>query len=87
MHLTSGAFFGTYQKGRKAARNGQPKSACPYEDKRGGRFSHIITYSRSFISFWEDGLDDETSGKPDRYSVRPKDVPDRSDGSGNSHQI
>lgn len=70
MHLTTPAFFGTYQKGRKAARDGLPKSHCPYDDKRGGQHGQIITYSRSFISFWEDGWDDETAKKPDRYGKK-----------------
>ncbi len=72
IHLTTPAFFGTYQKGRAAARAGQSKDTCPYEDKRGGHHGQVITYSRSFISFWCDGWDDEKAGKPDRYGKRPK---------------
>jgi len=49
----SPAMRGAYFKGAKAAHAGQGDDACPYRDKRNdtGR----LTWSRAFISAWEDG--------------------------------
>lgn len=47
------ALLGSFKKGVLAHRGGQPIEACPYRDKRkpDGRLS----WSRSFISAWQDG--------------------------------
>lgn len=51
----SKALEGAKRKGREARAAGLPESACPYEDKRGGRHGQIITYSRAFIRAWLEG--------------------------------
>ena len=47
------AWRGAFNKGRKAAANGEPESACPYEDKR--KDCGRLTWSRAFIAAWRDG--------------------------------
>jgi len=53
---TSRAFRGAYYKGLRARMDGEPKSACPYEDKR--KPSGRLSWSRAFIRAWNDGWDD-----------------------------
>jgi len=45
---------GAFRKGREARRRGEPKSACPYEDKRDS-YKNSVTFSRSFILAWNEG--------------------------------
>lgn len=47
------AHAGAWKKGRKAALEGKPRSACPYEDHR--KYDGRLTFSRSFIAAWDDG--------------------------------
>lgn len=42
------AFLGAYNKGRKAYLDHGEKAKCPYADKRGGKYDHVITFSRAF---------------------------------------
>lgn len=51
------ALDGAERKGREAFRAGKPRSACPYEDKR-GHWHNMITWSRAFITAWNDGWDE-----------------------------
>jgi hypothetical protein len=55
------AIRGAFRKGAIAHRAGLPQSACPYGDKRkpDGRLS----WSRSFISAWQDGWRWSENGK------------------------
>lgn len=48
------ALIGAYKKGQEAARKGLSIESCPYKDKR--KPSGRLTWSRSFISAWEDGF-------------------------------
>ena len=64
------AFYGAYQKGFDAYHNGAPQ-ACPYRDKRAGRYNHIVTFSRAFILFWHEGFTDAQNGWPKRYTPKP----------------
>lgn len=52
------ALEGARRKGREARIAGEPITACPYQDKRGGRHDHMITFSRAFIRAWTDGWRD-----------------------------
>ena len=55
------ALRGAFRRGAIAHRDGLPQSACPYGDKRkpDGRLS----WSRSFISAWQDGWRWSENGK------------------------
>ncbi len=52
------AFKSAWWRGVYAYRNGDRSTSCPYEDLRGGRNGHIITWSRSFRRFWMKGYRD-----------------------------
>lgn len=60
--LTNRAFIGAYRKGQTAFKEGKPISDCPYRDTRGGKYLHVITYSRAFINCWEEGHRDAEAG-------------------------
>jgi ribosome modulation factor len=47
------ALRGAYIKGYQAAIRGDDSGSCPYADKR--KYSGGLTWSRSFISAWDDG--------------------------------
>jgi len=49
------ALAGAFRKGVKAFREGDPSTACPYPDKRGGRTGNNITWSRAFQTAWHEG--------------------------------
>jgi ribosome modulation factor len=49
-------FIGAFKKGYQARQESKPR-VPPYQDKRGGRFDHIVTYSRAFRKYWLDGWD------------------------------
>ena len=49
------AFRGAFMKGYRAAMSGEAKDSCPYLDMRNDE--NRITWSRAFISAWEDGWD------------------------------
>lgn len=68
LHKTSKGLFGTYCRGRLAAKTGQPRKS-PYPDKRGGQHFHVITWSRTWDKYWLEGYDDEIAVKPDRYTT------------------
>jgi hypothetical protein len=57
---TNRAFLGAYRKGQQAQTDGLPISACPYRETRGGKKNNVITYSRAFRRYWQDGW----NGKP-----------------------
>ena len=73
--LTSPALLGAYRKGRDARRAGDPRTSCPYKDKRGGHHGHVVTFSRAFMRMWRDGWDDERASVPERYCIRRKTPP------------
>lgn len=50
------ALKGAYKKGWQCGASGGTKSDCPYQDKR--KDCGRLTWSRSFISAWGDGLTD-----------------------------
>jgi ribosome modulation factor len=50
------ALDGAERKGREAYLAGKPRSACPYEDKR-GHWHNMIAGSRAFIKALNDGWD------------------------------
>lgn len=63
-------FLEAYNKGRKAALEnpaGQAHELCPYPDYRGGKYDHIITFSRPFRKYWAEGFQDAKAGLPSRY--------------------
>lgn len=66
--MTAKHFYGAYKKGRKAFQADGDSAVCPYQDKRGGRYNHIVTFSRAFIAYWFEGFEDAQAGRPDRYS-------------------
>lgn len=66
------AFLGAYRKGRKAYELEGAEAQCPYPDKRGGIYDHVITYSRAFQKYWREGFEDAQSFKPVRYFFEPK---------------
>lgn len=45
------------EKGRQAAREGKPRTACPYGDNR--TYRGAITWSRGYIRAWLEGYDNE----------------------------
>lgn len=49
------AHAGAWKKGRKAALEGKPRSACPYEDHRTNNGRNSVTWSRTFMVAWDDG--------------------------------
>lgn len=49
-----------YMKGYNAAKNGESKDVCPYDDLRTDRGT--ITFSRAFIQAWKDGWVDFNKG-------------------------
>jgi ribosome modulation factor len=59
------AFLSAREKGRDARRRGEPKSACPYRDKRG--LSGHVTFSRAFLKAWLEGWEEaaEAAGGDD----------------------
>lgn len=50
------ALLGAMRKGIKAKADGQPRSSCPYEDKR--KLDGRLTWGRAFRKAWFDGYDD-----------------------------
>lgn len=50
-----------FEKGRKAALEGKRRTACPYEDKRGG-YHEMVTWSRGYIRAWLEGYDSDRTG-------------------------
>ena len=55
----SKAHQGAYRKGRGAYKNGEPRSACPYDyDDRCGDRKNIVTGARGFARAWYAGWDD-----------------------------
>jgi hypothetical protein len=46
------ALRGAYTKGWRAAKGGQPRTACPYVDKR--KVDGRLTWGRAFRSAWID---------------------------------
>jgi hypothetical protein len=59
-------FWGAYRKGYKAYLNGAPDE-CPYQDKRGGKHEHVITYSRAFQHYWNEGYQNAKRGQLPAY--------------------
>ena len=59
------AFIGAYRKGRRARREGRALGACPYPDRRGGRYGEQVTFSRAFQNWWHAGWRDEALGQPE----------------------
>lgn len=59
---TNKAFISAYKRGQQAFRDGTRREDCPYQDKRGGRYDHVITFSRTFRQFWFSGFDDAEQG-------------------------
>jgi hypothetical protein len=49
-------FLGAFRKGAQARKDAKPRRS-PYPDHRGGKYGNIITYSRAFIKYWQDGWD------------------------------
>lgn len=49
-----GPMLGAWKKGVAAAKEGKPRSACPYD----GRFSRMV---RSFQRAWQHGWDSESN--------------------------
>lgn len=68
------AFFSAHIKGRAAFREHGDKAECPYTETRGGRYNHVITFSRAFQKYWREGREDEKAGRPVKYERRPKRV-------------
>jgi hypothetical protein len=68
LQKTSRAFLSAYRKGRAAAKEGLPKIS-PYPDLRGGRFDHIVTWSRSFHKYWMEGYNHQRTGLPEAYTA------------------
>ena len=60
-YLWNKAMLGSFKKGIIAHRDGRPITACPYNDKR--KPSGGLSWSRSFISAWEDGWKWSANGK------------------------
>jgi hypothetical protein len=63
------SFLGAYKRGREDFRQSGKHAICPYQDKRGGRFGQVTTFSRAFQRFWQEGFKDEQSGDIDRYKA------------------
>jgi ribosome modulation factor len=57
------AHRGAFLKGMHASLEGQPRDACPYQDKR--KPSGRLSWSRSFIAAWSDGWDYATADRSD----------------------
>jgi hypothetical protein len=51
-HLTHRALQAAFDKGYASLTDG---STCPYDDKRGGKYDHITTFSRAYINAWHAG--------------------------------
>lgn len=49
------AFLSAFWRGVRDAADG--KHCNPYPDLRGGRYNHMVTFSRSFQKFWRSGHD------------------------------
>lgn len=56
INLWNRSMRGAYRKGVRAAQDGQPVDACPYEDKR--KASGRLTWSRAYQAAWIDGWND-----------------------------
>ncbi len=61
------AFYGAYQKGYQAYQQQGQGARCPYVDKRAGRHDHIVTFSRAFTRYWQEGFSDASQNLPPRY--------------------
>ncbi len=48
-------FLAAFRRGVKDASEG--RHACPYRDKRGGRYANIVTFSRAYQHYWRAGHD------------------------------
>lgn len=59
------ALQGAFWKGWRARRDGEPITACPYQDKRDYRGS--VTFSRAFIRAWEYGWSAITAARPEGW--------------------
>jgi ribosome modulation factor len=53
---------GAYMKGYRAGVDGQPESACPYEDRR--KPSGLLSWSRAYIRVWHEGWRDALTRQP-----------------------
>lgn len=51
-HMQHRGFQGAFDKGFRSLRDG---SECPYEDRRGGKYNHQVTWSRAYIRAWHTG--------------------------------
>ena len=60
-------FFGAYKKGRLAYLAEGDKAVCPYLETRGGKYRHVVTFSRAYQKFWHEGFQDEKSKINWRY--------------------
>lgn len=65
------ALAGARRKGYEAGRAGQPESTCPYQDKRGGRHGHVITFSRAFRNWWLIGWKEGCAARGDTEEEEP----------------
>ena len=57
-------------KGRVAFRENGENAKSPYPETRGGKYNHVVTFSRAFQKFWHEGFNDEKTGRPVQYERR-----------------
>lgn len=61
-------YFGAYVKGREAFKRDGDSAICPYLDRRGGQYCHVVTFSRAYQRYWREGLEDERNQAQMRYT-------------------